>query len=43
VTLNAQKSFLIRKNVIFSGSYTLKLKWHQDKIPYQIDYDVQWK
>lgn len=43
VTLNAQKSFLIPKNVIFAGSYTLKLKWHQDKIPYQIDYDVQWK
>lgn len=35
--------FLIPKKVISKGSYTLKLKWTQNKKPYQIDYDIQWK
>ncbi|TXF76160.1 FixH family protein [Chryseobacterium sp.] len=43
VTLNAQKSFLIPKKVIFSGSYTLKVRWYENKKPYQLDYDVLWK
>jgi len=37
------KSFLIPKKVISAGSYTLKLKWTENKKPYQIDYDVLWK
>lgn len=43
ITLNSQRSFTIPKQVIIAGSYTLKLKWEKDKVPYQIDYDVLWK
>lgn len=35
--------FLIPKKVISKGSYTLKLKWTENKKPYQIDYDILWK
>ena len=35
--------FLIPKAVISSGSYTLKLKWKENKKPYQVDYDILWK
>ncbi len=35
--------FLIPKKVISAGSYTLKLKWTENKKPYQIDYDILWK
>ena len=35
--------FLIPKAVISSGSYTLKLKWKENKKPYQLDYDILWK
>ena len=35
--------FLIPKKVISAGSYTLKLKWKENKIPYQVDYDILWK
>lgn len=38
-----ENSLLIPGNVISKGSYTLKLKWLKNKIPYQIDYDVLWK
>lgn len=43
LNLDAQKSFLVPKQVLSPGSYTLKVKWTQNKKPYQIDYDVQWK
>lgn len=43
LNLDSQKSFTIPKQVLSAGSYTLKVKWSQDKKPYQIDYDVQWK
>lgn len=43
LTLDAQNSVLIPKQVIFAGSYTLKMKWKQNNKPYQIDYDVLWK
>ena len=43
LTLDSQKSFSIPKQILSPGSYTLKVKWNQDKKPYQIDYDVQWK
>lgn len=35
--------FLIPKKVLSPGSYTLKLKWTENKNPYQIDYDILWK
>ena len=35
--------FLIPKAVRSSGSYTLKLKWKENKKPYQVDYDILWK
>lgn len=35
--------FVIPKKVISSGSYTLKLKWKENKKPYQVDYDILWK
>ena len=38
-----QNYFIIPKKVITKGSYTLKLKWTENKIPYQIDYDILWK
>ncbi len=40
--LDAANSMTIPKQVIAQGSYTLKLKWVQNKKPYQIDYDVLW-
>lgn len=43
LNLDPQKSFTIPKQILSPGSYTLKVKWTQDKKPYQIDYDVQWK
>lgn len=43
VTLNSQQSFTVPKQVLTAGSYTLKLRWENNKIPYQIDYDVLWK
>lgn len=43
VTLDARNQFKIPGTVIFPGSYTLKIKWQNNKKPYQIDYDVQWK
>ena len=39
----SQNYFIIPKKVIAKGSYTLKLKWTENKIPYQIDYDILWK
>ncbi|GGG48182.1 FixH family protein [Epilithonimonas arachidiradicis] len=36
-------TFVIPKKVISTGSYTLKLRWAENKKPYQIDYDILWK
>ena len=41
--LDANNVILIPKQVLSKGSYTLKLKWSNAKIPYQVDYDVLWK
>lgn len=41
--LDANNVILIPKQVLSKGSYTLKLKWSNTKIPYQVDYDVLWK
>lgn len=43
VVLDGNKQFLIPAKVLSKGSYTLKINWHQNKKPYQLDYDVQWK
>ena len=40
--LDNQNSILIPEKVIKKGSYTLKVKWSQNKKPYQVDYDVLW-
>lgn len=42
ITLNANRELLIPRAVISKGSYTLKVKWAQNKKPYQVDYDVLW-
>ena len=42
LTLDTQKSFIIPKSVLSTGSYTLKVQWQENKKPYQIDYDIQW-
>ncbi|QDP85072.1 nitrogen fixation protein FixH [Chryseobacterium sp. SNU WT5] len=42
LTLDGTHSFTIPRQVISKGSYTLKVKWKQNKKPYQIDYDVLW-
>ncbi|MBV6879252.1 FixH family protein [Epilithonimonas ginsengisoli] len=34
--------FVIPKKVVSLGSYTLKLKWTENKKPYQVDYDILW-
>lgn len=41
--LDANKRILIPKQILFKGSYTLKINWKTNGKPYQIDYDVQWK
>lgn len=43
LVLGANKTLLIPKQVLLAGSYTLKVRWEQDKKPYQVDYDVLWK
>lgn len=43
LTLDASHAIFIPKNIIAKGSYTLKVKWTQNKKPYQVDYDILWK
>lgn len=43
VQLDADNSFLIPKNFMIPGSYTLKVLWTKDGKDYQVDYDVEWK
>ncbi len=43
LTLNSENAILIPAKVISKGSYTLKIKWQQNKKPFQLDYDVLWK
>lgn len=43
ITLDGNNQFQIPSKVIFPGSYTLKVKWENNKKPYQVDYDIQWK
>lgn len=41
--LNEAHQVTIPKSILVKGSYTLKLKWSEDKKPYQIDYNLKWK
>lgn len=41
--LDGTNSMLIPAKVLVSGSYTLKIKWKEAGVGYQIDYDVLWK
>jgi len=43
IVLDGSKQFTIPSKVLSAGSYTLKIKWKENKKPYQLDYDVQWK
>lgn len=43
ITLDGSKQFTIPSKVLSAGSYTLKVSWKENKKPYQLDYDVQWK
>lgn len=40
--LDGTNSLQIPAKVISKGSYTLKVKWLENKKPYQLDYDVLW-
>lgn len=41
--LDVHNNLNIPAKVLVPGSYTLKLKWEENKKSYQIDYDVIWK
>ena len=48
--LDVKKELQVKNNILFipgnimvMGSYTLKVKWSENKKPYQIDYDILWK
>ena len=43
LTLDANRSILIPKKILFTGSYTLKIRWEDQQKPYQLDYDLIWK
>ena len=43
LNLSNNSDFIIPKEILVKGSYTLKVKWEIDKKGYQIDYDVLWK
>lgn len=41
--LNADGTLLIPRKVLAAGSYTLKIRWKENKKPFEIDYDLLWK
>lgn len=41
--LDTHNNLNIPAKVLVPGSYTLKLKWTENKQSYQIDYDIIWK
>lgn len=43
VNLDQNNAIVIPGKIIFPGSYTLKIRWEQNKKPYQMDYDILWK
>ncbi len=42
-SLDTNNSFLVPKELLTLGSYTLKVRWIKGGKDYQVDYDVQWK
>lgn len=43
IILDENNSFLISKDLMIPGSYTLKIMWATENKDYQVDYDVEWK
>lgn len=43
IKLDENNSFLVPKELMIPGSYTLKIRWNKDNKDYQVDYDVEWK
>lgn len=43
VSLDSNHTFLVPKELLSLGSYTLKVRWSKAGTDYQVDYDVQWK
>lgn len=41
--LNITRSIFIPAKILKAGSYTLKVKWKQNKKDFQQDYALQWK
>lgn len=43
VNLDSNNSFLVPKEMLSTGSYTLKVRWKKSNIDYQVDYELVWK
>jgi hypothetical protein len=43
VSLDNNHTFLVPKELMTLGSYTLKVRWNKGGQDYQVDYDLQWK
>ncbi|WP_374364968.1 FixH family protein [Cloacibacterium sp.] len=43
VNLDNNNSFLVPKEMLSTGSYTLKVRWKKSDIDYQVDYELVWK
>ena len=43
VNLDSNNSFLVPKEMLSTGSYTLKVRWKKSDIEYQVDYELVWK
>mgnify|MGYP000485157236 CR=1 FL=1 len=42
-SLDSNHTFIVPKELLSLGSYTLKVRWNKSGKDYQVDYDVQWK
>ncbi len=43
ISLDASNTLQIPPQIMTAGSYTLKVSWVKNKVPYQIDYELLWK
>ena len=43
VNIDSNNSFLVPKEMLSTGSYTLKVRWKKSDIDYQVDYELVWK
>lgn len=43
IQIDANNTFLIPKEHLSTGSYTLKVRWKKSDKDYQVDYDIIWK